>query len=82
MAGIYEWVQLGVDPNKNLDLVEFDMFYLIFFIIILFDYRLGLIELKGTVGPCWGDALYWEPFCQCLWENAQIKHLSVAVGVL
>ena len=36
MAGFYEWVQFDADPNKNLDLAEFDIDF-------------GLIEVKGTV---------------------------------
>ena len=29
VTGIYGWVQFNVDPNKNLDLADFNMFYLI-----------------------------------------------------
>ena len=33
MAGLYKWVKLHNDPNKNLDLVDLNMFYVTFYLL-------------------------------------------------
>lgn len=53
VVGIYERVQLNVNPNKNLDLVVLN---------VLFDIGLGLIKLEGTVCPPQRYVLYSAPF--------------------